>query len=968
MSSASTGGTEGSSPASSPASAASLAMAAPKYGTLVPNRIFVGGISASTSEAELAQLFSAYGNVKATKIISDRAGVSKGYGFVTFETEEEAKRLQQESECIVLRERKLNIAPAIKKQPFNRSFDGGSGSPPAVPSNAYYYTNGMGLTYQSGMTFYNTGAPAPGTPIAPSADPATIYQAAGVFGPQPATGHQTFAPVMYPCPAPSLYMPQQYQYTPMPYDSYYAGAAAAGAPQYLYTTSSGPQSNIGSGSGGGGSGGGGGGGQGVPGIGGSNGTSSNNSGNTNINGSNSATGATSTPTVSHQQQPSSATTSGLSSVASLGPPPPPSANHHFYSTGGPPPPGLHHPPLVTCPPAPTQIEQHLYYSFPTAGPPGPPPPPSSAHATLGLPDQQLLLYATDASTVATCQQTSADAQTSNQEDCRSTSSHSDQPHSETQAVQPSGSATPLVSLMPFKFPVSARYTNYHPIAIHTANLHGSQSSLNNAEECNSNQMHCRTILYHHPAAVYIPHTHGPQQPPPPPPPPPPPQPPSFHDGSTGGSLLPTPPPHHYNQPTSFESSFKMQNVTHKDYSKVVGTQNAYAKSPNLNIALISGAYHHTGGYGKGPQRYAASVDHAMMGHKYQSGGNAFNSPRVSHGPAHQYCKRSANLGSPSPSGFYTSQKSIATLAHSSAQAFQKSSSYNVPPYVNGHFYTCNSGPQRTTNESRHFDNANGRRNIYVSSENANESSNGKSAVQRNSYRNNTGSNSTKSASSSQGSDTLSQSNESQPETVTANEHPVSPPPAPYSPMTRLLPTLSPPNPQVQFYAPAQQNRYQPPPPPPQHQHHHQHQAQHHHHQPPSHHQHPYQHQQQQRRYAMATSILPTGRNKTSSSDKYTSTGSTGQTGASMLRQQQQNKYKVNGGLVQNNPGNSGTGGKVSDDSLGGAGDASSNSVGRLPITPPATPRGHHANHSSHPAAGDQNQLTDACHQMQALTL
>lgn len=76
-------------------------MAAPKYGTLVPNRVFVGGISASTSEAELAQVFSAYGNVKATKIISDRAGVSKGYGFVTFETEEEAKRLQQEV-CIIV--------------------------------------------------------------------------------------------------------------------------------------------------------------------------------------------------------------------------------------------------------------------------------------------------------------------------------------------------------------------------------------------------------------------------------------------------------------------------------------------------------------------------------------------------------------------------------------------------------------------------------------------------------------------------------------------------------------------------------------------------------------------------------------------------------------------------------------------------------------------------------------------------
>ena len=32
--------------------------------------------------------------MKQTKIIADRAGVSKGYGFVTFETEEEARRLQ----------------------------------------------------------------------------------------------------------------------------------------------------------------------------------------------------------------------------------------------------------------------------------------------------------------------------------------------------------------------------------------------------------------------------------------------------------------------------------------------------------------------------------------------------------------------------------------------------------------------------------------------------------------------------------------------------------------------------------------------------------------------------------------------------------------------------------------------------------------------------------------------------------
>lgn len=50
--------------------------------------------SGDTTEAELCRVFSSYGNVKSTKIIVDRAGVSKGYGFVTFETEQEAQRLQ----------------------------------------------------------------------------------------------------------------------------------------------------------------------------------------------------------------------------------------------------------------------------------------------------------------------------------------------------------------------------------------------------------------------------------------------------------------------------------------------------------------------------------------------------------------------------------------------------------------------------------------------------------------------------------------------------------------------------------------------------------------------------------------------------------------------------------------------------------------------------------------------------------
>lgn len=100
----------------------------------------------------MCRVFSAYGNVKSTKIIVDRAGVSKGYGFVTFETELEASRLHDVSRnywwikesinfnekklisiffkgrCVILRDRKLNIAPAIKKQTF------------CAPNETIYYT------------------------------------------------------------------------------------------------------------------------------------------------------------------------------------------------------------------------------------------------------------------------------------------------------------------------------------------------------------------------------------------------------------------------------------------------------------------------------------------------------------------------------------------------------------------------------------------------------------------------------------------------------------------------------------------------------------------------------------------------------------------------------------------------------------------------------------------------------------
>ncbi|KAG5885341.1 hypothetical protein JTB14_014359 [Gonioctena quinquepunctata] len=211
---------------------------APKYGTLVPNRIFVGGISANTTEGELMQLFSSYGTVKAAKIIQDRAGVSKGYGFITFESEDDAKRPLREADNIVLRERKLNIAPAIKKQPFSRAFD--ASSPPAVAAGNpahFFFPPGAAVPYfQGGVAYYPQPAPAaPGDPNAQQ----QVYQQPAVYPTQtgpPQTA--TYPSMMFP--AQTIYMPQQYP-MPMPYDyNFYQTNGAPPTTQYMVGGQSGP--------------------------------------------------------------------------------------------------------------------------------------------------------------------------------------------------------------------------------------------------------------------------------------------------------------------------------------------------------------------------------------------------------------------------------------------------------------------------------------------------------------------------------------------------------------------------------------------------------------------------------------------------------------------------------------------------------------------------------------------------------
>ncbi|VDI70874.1 RNA-binding protein 24-like [Mytilus galloprovincialis] len=210
---------------------------APKYGTVIPNRIFVGGIAANTTEDELKNFFCAYGAVKDSKIIADRAGVSKGYGFITFENQEDADRIiKNESENLVFRDRKLNIGPAIRKQVsleqeaviIPRAYD------PTLPAGSVMYSNGIPYTYQNGLAIFQPPTEG-GYPIP---QPQVQSQAAAA----------AYSTLMLPQASPqAYYISPQYAYQPVTPQWATTNAqwrwapqsptqAMTGSPAYYYTT------------------------------------------------------------------------------------------------------------------------------------------------------------------------------------------------------------------------------------------------------------------------------------------------------------------------------------------------------------------------------------------------------------------------------------------------------------------------------------------------------------------------------------------------------------------------------------------------------------------------------------------------------------------------------------------------------------------------------------------------------------
>ena len=89
-------------------------------------RIYVGNLPYSADNAQLSQMFSAYGDVVDARVITDRdSGQSKGFAFVEMSTEESARQAITELNGAMLDNRALRLDEASERPSGGRSNGGG---------------------------------------------------------------------------------------------------------------------------------------------------------------------------------------------------------------------------------------------------------------------------------------------------------------------------------------------------------------------------------------------------------------------------------------------------------------------------------------------------------------------------------------------------------------------------------------------------------------------------------------------------------------------------------------------------------------------------------------------------------------------------------------------------------------------------------------------------------------------------
>ncbi|XP_015751151.1 PREDICTED: protein boule-like isoform X1 [Acropora digitifera] len=129
----------------------STATVAVPEGQEIINRVFIGGLARDTSELELENFFSSFGEVVDVRIVCDRkTGLNKGYGFVTFSSMGARDELLKRGTIDYKGGRKLRLRKAVKKEASGQFYPNGETLPtqggvvanqvvlvPAEPTFAY---------------------------------------------------------------------------------------------------------------------------------------------------------------------------------------------------------------------------------------------------------------------------------------------------------------------------------------------------------------------------------------------------------------------------------------------------------------------------------------------------------------------------------------------------------------------------------------------------------------------------------------------------------------------------------------------------------------------------------------------------------------------------------------------------------------------------------------------------------------
>ena len=80
------------------------------------NKLFIGGLSWNTTSDDLTQAFGAIGAVTECKVVTDRdTGRSRGFGFVTYENQNDATRAIEQLDGSTLDGRAIRVNEANER-------------------------------------------------------------------------------------------------------------------------------------------------------------------------------------------------------------------------------------------------------------------------------------------------------------------------------------------------------------------------------------------------------------------------------------------------------------------------------------------------------------------------------------------------------------------------------------------------------------------------------------------------------------------------------------------------------------------------------------------------------------------------------------------------------------------------------------------------------------------------------------